>query len=159
MRLPRRRRRPAGPRWRPLPPSPRLSWRGWSPPAPAVLTGAALVFGYGTVVHVVQLAAGGLDPYPTMPTWLAVYFVALTVLDATAVVLLVRRPAAGLVFGAFVLVTDALANGWANYVVDQADGVTPGRIGQAVISALAVILIVALPRTLGALSTRTPPPG
>ncbi|MCO8274449.1 hypothetical protein M1L60_28015 [Actinoplanes sp. TRM 88003] len=117
-----------------------------------VLIAAVLVFAYGTVVHVVQLVVGGLDPYPAMPTWLSVYFVSLTVLDAAAVVLLLRRPAAGLVLGAFILVTDALANGYANYVVDQAGGVTPGRVGQAVISVLALALVTALPRTLRALA-------
>jgi len=30
--------------------------------------------GYGTVVHMVQLATGGWDPYPLLPRWLAAYF-------------------------------------------------------------------------------------
>jgi uncharacterized membrane protein YvlD (DUF360 family) len=118
------------------------------------MTAALVVFAYGTGAHVVQLAVGGLDPYPTMPAWLAAYFVSLTAFDAAAVVLLLVRPVAGLVLGAFILITDALANGYANYVVDAAGGVTPGRIGQAVISALAVALVVALPRTLRALRTQ-----
>ncbi|MGW4944858.1 hypothetical protein ACWEOZ_25075 [Actinoplanes sp. NPDC004185] len=41
---------------------------------------------------------------------------------------------------------DALANAYANYVVDRVGGVTPGRVGQAIITALAVGLIVAAPR-------------
>ena len=104
---------------------------------------AVAVFAYGTVVHLVQLLTGGADPYPSMPTWLAGYFVSLTALDPLTAVLLAVRRRAGLTLGLVVLVTDALANGYANYVVDRAGGVTPGRVGQAVITALAVALLLA----------------
>ena len=43
------------------------------------------------------------------------------------------------------LVTDAAANGYANYVLDPAVGVTPGWIGQSVITALAVGLVALSP--------------
>jgi hypothetical protein len=105
-----------------------------------------LVFTYGTVVHLTQLLRGGLDPYPSMPTWLAAYFVSLTVLDPVTAILLGLRRLEGLVLASLVLVTDALANAHANYVVDQAGGVTPGRIGQAVIAVLAAALLMAAPR-------------
>ncbi len=100
------------------------------------------VFAYGTAVHVVQLLMGGLDPYPSMPSWLAGYFVALTIADPATAVLLAFRRVEGLVMACVVLVTDALANAYANYVVDQAGGVTPGRVGQAVITLLTAALLI-----------------
>jgi hypothetical protein len=100
---------------------------------------------YGTVVHVVHLARGGLDPYPGLLGWLAWYFVSLTVLDPAAAVLLHRRRRSGLVLACLVLVTDAAANGYATYVLDAATGITPGRIGQAVITILAGALTTASP--------------
>ena len=126
----------------------------WWPAAPrwariiAVTSAVALV--YGTVVHLVQLAAGGLDPYPSVPDWLAAYFVSLTVLDPAAAVLLLLRRRSGLILSCAVLLTDAdadaAANGYAKYVLDDADGITLGRIGQAVITVLAVALTAAAPR-------------
>ena len=107
---------------------------------------ASAVFSYGTVVHVVQLLVGGWDPYPSVPTWLAVYFVSLPALDPAAAVLLLRRRRAGLLLGCGVLVTDAAANGYANYVIDASAGLTVGRVGHAVISVLALALVVAAPR-------------
>lgn len=106
---------------------------------------AVTVFAYGTVVHVGQLLGGGLDPYPSVPAWLAGYFVLLTVADPAAAVLLAVRRLPGLVLGCAVMVTDALANGYANYVVDRAGGVTAGRVGHAVITLLAVALLVRAP--------------
>lgn len=38
------------------------------------------------------------------------------------------------------------ANGYANYLLDTASGMTRGRIGQAVVTALAVALIAVAPR-------------
>ncbi|RKR86152.1 hypothetical protein BDK92_0374 [Micromonospora pisi] len=107
---------------------------------------AVAVFAYGTVVHLFQLASGGARPYPDVPTWLAVYFVSLTLFDPLAAGLLAARRAEGLSLGCAVLVTDAVANGYANYVLDPAVGVTVGRIGQAVITVLAVVLVVLTPR-------------
>lgn len=105
-----------------------------------------IVLGYGTCVHVAQLLLGGGAPYPSLPTWLATYFVALTALDPLAAVLLLLRQRAGLVLSCAVLSTDAAANGYANYALDASSGVTAGRLGQAVITALAVALLLAAPR-------------
>jgi hypothetical protein len=121
-------------------------WDGVPAGVRRVVLVAVAVFGYGTVVHAVQLLAGGLDPYPGVPTSLAVYFVSLTVLDPLAAVLLLLRRRAGLVLGCAVLVTDAAANGYANYAVGDVEGITAGRVGQAVITLLAVALLLAAPR-------------
>lgn len=102
--------------------------------------------GYGTIVHLIHLVSGGTDPYPALPAWLTVYFVSLTVLDPLAAGLLAVRRAAGLVLGCGILVTDAAANAYANYVLDPSEGVTPGRIGQAVVTVFAVALATLAPR-------------
>ncbi len=104
-----------------------------------------LVVLYGTAVHVVQLAAAGGTPYPGMPGWLRAYFVSLTLLDPLTAGLLLLRRRSGVVLAVAVLVSDAAANGWANYALDPASGVTPGRVGQAVITLLALALLAVTP--------------
>lgn len=104
------------------------------------------VLAYGTVVHLLQLVASGSSPYPTLPDWLRAYFTALTVLDPLAAVLLARRRRSGVVLAVTVLVSDAAANGWANYALDDTVGITTGRVGLAVITVLAIALVIALPR-------------
>jgi hypothetical protein len=44
-----------------------------------------------------------------------------------------------------VLVSDAVANGWANHVVDPTDGLTAGRVGHGLVTLVAVGLLVATP--------------
>jgi hypothetical protein len=44
-----------------------------------------------------------------------------------------------------VLVTDSVANGYADYVLDSSQGVTAGRIGPSAITSLAVALLVTAP--------------
>jgi hypothetical protein len=105
-----------------------------------VAVGTVLVLAYGTLVHVAQLVAAGFAPYPALPGWLRVYFVSLTLLDPLAAVLLARGRRSGVVLAVALLITDALANGWANYALDPAGGVTAGRMGQAVITALALLV-------------------
>lgn len=121
-------------------------WAG-VPVAVRVVAGAAVaVFAYGTAVHLGQLAAGGWPPYRGVPGWLAGYFVSLTVLDPACAVLLARRRRAGLLLGCAVLLSDAAGNGYANYVVHSGQGVTAGRVGQAVVTIFAVALLAAAPR-------------
>lgn len=122
------------------------AWRDAPRPARLVALGLVVVLAYGTLVHVVQLVAGGFAPYPDLPGWLRTYFVSLTALDPLAAVLLARRRRSGAVLAAAVLVTDALANGWANHVLDPAEGLTPGRVGHAVITVLALVATAALPQ-------------
>ena len=118
-------------------------WTGAPPAVRAVALGTVLVLAYGTLVHVVQLMAAGLAPYPELPGWLRVYFVGLTAVDPLAAVLLARRRRSGVLLAVAVLVTDALANGWAAYALDPAGGVTAARVGQAVVTALALAVTAA----------------
>ena len=113
--------------------------------AGAVALVSVVALSYGTVVHLVQFAIGGLAPYPDQPAWLAGFFMSLTLADPTAAVLLWRRRRSGVILGCVVLLADALANGYANYVLDEVSGLTPGRIGQAVVTVLAVALLAAAP--------------
>jgi predicted branched-subunit amino acid permease len=108
-----------------------------------VAVATVLLLAYGTVVHVVQLLGAGLAPYPRLPGWLRAYFIGLTVLDPLAAVLLARARRSGVVLSVAVLVTDAAANAWANWVVDTSAGVTLGRVGTAVITVLALLLLAA----------------
>jgi hypothetical protein len=123
-------------------------WAG-VPLAVRVVVGAAVaVFVYGTAVHLDHLAASGWPPYRGLPGWLAGYFVSLTVLDPAAAGLLACRRRAGLLLGCAVLLSDAAANGYANYAVrpGPGPGITAGRAGQAVVTVLAVALVAATPR-------------
>ncbi|MEX5718028.1 hypothetical protein [Geodermatophilus maliterrae] len=120
-------------------------WEGAPRPARVAATAAVAVLAYGTAVHVAQLVLGGGDPYPALPGWLRAYFVSLTLLDPLAAVLLALRRRSGVVLAVAVLVSDAAANAWANYAVDPAVGVTAGRVGQAVVTLLAVALVAATP--------------
>ncbi len=113
-------------------------WQNAPRPVRVAATAAVVVLTYGTVVHLAQLVSSSLDPYPDLPGYLRTYFVALTILDPLAAVLLARRTRRGVVLAVAVLVSDAIANGWANYVLDPAVGVTVGRVGQAVITMLAI---------------------
>jgi hypothetical protein len=127
---------------------PRHGWHAWhGAPAPVrrLALGTAAVLGYGTAVHLLQLAAGGTDVHPGLSGWLRGYFVALTLLDPLASALLLRRRRSGVLLAVAVLVTDAAANAWANHGLDPATGVTPGRLGQGVITLLALVLLAAAP--------------
>ncbi len=122
-------------------------WDGVPRRVRVVVTVAACVFVYGAVVHLgdlLGLRPGGPDP-ATTPTWLLLYFTSLTVFNPLAALLLALRRIEGLLLGCAVLVTDAAANGYANYVLDATGGITAGRIGQTVITLLAVALVAAAP--------------
>jgi hypothetical protein len=125
-----------GPMWR-------QRWRGVPRRVVAVVAAQALVLAYGSVVHVAQLA-NGWPPYPWAPMWLAVYFISLTALDPLAAWLLLDRRRAGLYLAGFVLVTDALANGYASYWL--LIGSPASRVMQAVISGLAVGSLLVAPQ-------------
>lgn len=104
-----------------------------------------VLLAYGTVVHVFQLLVSGGHPYPDVPGWLGAYFISLTLLDPLAAVLLARRHRSGVALTVAVLVTDAGANLLANYVHDASVGVTPGRVGQAIITCIAIAAVAAAP--------------
>lgn len=124
--------RVAGERWA------RVPWRV------RLLVGTASgIFLYGAVIHLVQLLRAGA--YPGVPPLIAAFFSSLVVLDPVVAALLGFRRREGLLLGCLVLWADAMANGYANYVVDTAEGITPGRVGQATTTLLAVALVAATP--------------
>lgn len=129
-------------------------WRTAPRPVCVAATAVVVVLAYGSVVHLVQLVGSGFVPYPDLPGWLRTYFVALTVFDAGAAVLLARRTRTGVALAVAVLGTDAAANGWANYALDHSGGVTVGRVGQTVVTVLAIAAVAASPHLWRAASSR-----
>ncbi|MEW2330728.1 hypothetical protein AB0880_23300 [Micromonospora chersina] len=122
----------------------RRRWRGIPPNIRLVVTVEVAVLSYGGVVHLVQLATGGWPPYRWAPTWLAIYFTSLTLLDPLAASLLWARRTIGLYLGILILVTDAAANGYAVYGLSGATATA--RISQAIISLLALAAVTTAPR-------------
>lgn len=98
------------------------------------------VFAYGTIVHILQILSAPADPYPAAPTWLAVFFTSLVVLDPMCAILLWRQRQAGVVIGVAVLSLDAIANVYANYFLDGASGLTVGRVAPVPIALMALLL-------------------
>ena len=115
-------------------------------PVSTIAAGVVIILVYGTAVHVVQLIASGFNPYPDLPGWMRIYFVSLTVLDPVAALLLARCTRPGVALATAVIVSDALANGWANYALDSSVGITAGRIGHAVITLIAIGICTATRR-------------
>ncbi|MGW6277989.1 hypothetical protein [Kribbella sp. NPDC055071] len=107
----------------------------------AVRAAAITVFAYGTVVHAYDFLTRGIDAYADFPGWLAGFYTVLIGLDATSALLIWARRRVGLALGSAVLIADALANGYAIYVLDFDSGLA--RFGQAVVTALAVGLVLA----------------
>jgi hypothetical protein len=101
------------------------------------------VFGYGTAVHVVQLAVSDGQPYRGNPWWLVVFFVSLTAFDPAVAIGLARRRRWAVWSAVLLLLLDAAANGYAVYVVIPARGLTSARVGQGVITVLAIAVVVA----------------
>jgi len=122
-------------------------WRRWQGVPRSILLAVAVlvaVLGYGGVVHLVQLAAGGWPPYRWAPIWLAIYFTSLTLLDPLAALLLWARRAIGLYLAVLVLATDAAANGYAVYGLPGATATA--RIAQVLVSVLALAAMIMAPR-------------
>ncbi len=120
-------------------------WRGAPQLLRLIVSIVVVILAYGTAVHVVHLVTSGFDPYPGLPGWLRTYFLALTLLDPLAAVLLARCTRSGVALTVAVFVSDALANGWANYVLDPTIGITLGRLGHTVITLLALGVCAAAP--------------
>jgi len=120
-------------------------WHSARRPVRVAAAAVIVLLAYGTVVHLVQLVGSGFDQYLDLPGWLRTYFLALTALDPLAAVLLAWRTRVGVALAVLVFVSDAIANGWANYAPDPAGGVTVGRVGQAVITTLAIAACAAGP--------------
>ena len=85
-----------------------------------------------------------------------VYSTALTLLDPLAAVLLARCRRSGIVLTVSVFVTDTMANGYANHVLDDSAGLTAGRVGQAVTTVLALVSLAVAPAAWRRAADRRP---
>jgi hypothetical protein len=121
-------------------------WAGVPAPAAAVGVLICVVLAYGAVLHLVQLLVDDRSALVGAPPWLAAFFQSLVVLDPVAALLLALRTRAGVLLAAAVLVCDALANAYSNYVLSPGSGITLGRAAVVVIAALAVAMVAAAPR-------------
>ena len=84
-------------------------WRGAPQPVRVAAAALVIILAYGTAAHLVHLASSGFDPYPEVPGWLRTYFVALTLADPLAAVLLAWRTRVGVVLAVAVLVSERAA--------------------------------------------------
>jgi len=72
-------------------------------------------FAIGTTTHVMHLVTAGWIVFDAAPTWMNVYWTALTALDPLAAVLLLSARRWGLALGAAIIVTDVVINSYALY--------------------------------------------
>jgi len=78
---------------------------------------AVLVAGFaiGTTTHTLHLINVGWIVFDDAPTWMNVYWTALTALDPLAAVLLIYRRPIGLALGAAIILSDVAINSYALY--------------------------------------------
>ncbi len=81
------------------------------------ITIAVLVAGFaiGTTTHTLHLINVGWIVFDNAPTWMNVYWTALTALDPLAAVLLIWRRPVGLALGAAIILSDVGINSYALY--------------------------------------------
>ena len=110
---------------------------------------ALWIAGYlvGTTTHVIDLVLGGLDVYAGYPFALRLFWVSLTLLDPTVVLLIALRRRAGVVLGVAVIVVDVIIN-------SVAIGPSPGLLNQVLFGVFLLATAVPLWRSV---SRRTPP--
>ena len=75
-------------------------------------------FAIGTVTHTLHLINVGWVVFDAAPTWMNVYWTALTRLDPLAAVLLLYRRPVGLALGAAIILSDVGINSYALYGLD-----------------------------------------
>ena len=72
-------------------------------------------FAIGTVTHSLHLVNVGWVVFDDAPTWMNVYWTALTALDPLAAVLLIWKRPIGLALGAAIILSDIAINSYALY--------------------------------------------
>lgn len=72
-------------------------------------------FAIGTVTHTLQLVSTGWIVFDDAPTWMNVYWTALTLLDPLAALLLLLKQRLGLVLGVAIMLSDVGINSYAMY--------------------------------------------
>ena len=102
---------------------------------------------WGALVHAAMLVGAATGPAavldPAVPVGVAVYWVALTLLDPLAAALLALRRRVGLGASAAVLVSDSAVNGYVIHGLGV--GVPWAWVGHLVVTALALVVVVTWP--------------
>ncbi|MEV4877220.1 hypothetical protein [Streptomyces cyaneofuscatus] len=104
---------------------------------------AAVLILVGCVAHLTDLVRHGLRPYAWAPTWLNLYWTALTVLDPLAALLLLGGMRRGLDLVCAVLLTDLVANWYAVYGIQHGDLATEPGLQR--LTAFALLVLAAAP--------------
>ena len=117
----------------------------WAGITLAVYAGAFLV---GTVSHLLDFVLQGVEVYATAPLLLRVFFVALVVIDPLVVVLVLRRPRAGVLFALAVMVADVAGN----LAMTALDPAWPFPVTQSLFGVFVLATSLPLWRVLGLIS-------
>jgi hypothetical protein len=119
----------------------------------AIRVAWVLGFAVGTTTHLIDLALGGAEVYAGAPTPVRAFWVALTALDPTVIVLLLsgaparaglasrRRRRAGVALGCAIMIADVAVNATMTFVIGM-PGAAPGQIGFGLVSQTAFALLV-----------------
>ncbi|GAB3400061.1 hypothetical protein GCM10027515_07390 [Schumannella luteola] len=117
-----------------------------------------LGFAVGTTTHVIDVALGGIDVYEGAPTAVRAFWVALTALDPTVIVLMLggaptreglaalRWRRAAVVLGAGIMIADVAVNATMTFAIGM-PGAAPGQIGFGLVTqtAFAVFVLATAP--------------
>ncbi|TPW77736.1 hypothetical protein [Schumannella soli] len=115
-------------------------------------------FAVGTTTHVIDLTLGGIDVYEDAPTAVRAFWVALTALDPTVIVLMLggaptreglaalRWRRAAVLLGAAIMVADVAVNATMTFEIGM-PGAAPGQIGVGLVTqtAFAVFVLATAP--------------
>ena len=67
-------------------------------------------FAIGTTTHTIELIKGGFLPYTNVPLWKNIYWTLLTLLDFTAIILVLKKIIPALVLSSLIIVSDVIIN-------------------------------------------------
>ena len=111
-----------------------------------------LGFLIGTTTHILDLVLGGVDVYAGFPAPVRIFWVALTLFDPLAVLLVASRRRAGVVVGVLIMVADVAVN-WTVFATVEGFGLF-GLVNQSLFFGFVLLTARPLWRAFG--SPRSP---
>ena len=106
-----------------------------------------LGFLIGTTTHILDLVLGGVDVYAGFPAPVRIFWVALTLLDPLAVLLVASRRRAGVVVGVLIMVADVAVN-WTVFATVEGFGLF-GLVNQSLFFGFVLLTARPLWRAFG----------